>query len=140
MADEKTYVSSAGWYTLMYPDPWVVTDDDTCTTFCEPAQGVGALQVSVYQAPDPQDPTDLLFEYLSDRGIESEEDIEYYESNSNRIAVTSYVRDDEKFWRVWFIARSVLFLFVTYNCNTQFRDVEFETVDRIVGSITLINP
>ena len=138
-AGEKTYVDGAGWYTFAYPDPWIITSDGTSMSVYEPAHGVGSLTVSSYEAPEPQDPTDMLFEYLSDRKIESEETIQYYESNGNRIAVASYVRDDGKFWRVWFFTRGLLLLFVTYNCKNKFRDVEREAINRIVSTMTLLD-
>jgi hypothetical protein len=136
---EKIHVSNAGWYTFVYPNQWVVTDDGVCITVREPVDGVGALQVSSYQTPEPEDPTDLLFEYLSDNRITSEEETRYYEANGNRIAATSFVRKDGYLFRVWFIARDLLLLMVTYNCKSQFREVELESIDRIVDSIALID-
>lgn len=140
-ASENLYTSSSGWYTFAYPESWTRTDEDDCVTICDSKNGLGALQVSAYRAPEPQDPTDLLFDYLTDNAVVSKEgSTRCYESEGNHGAVSDYVSDDGFFFRVWFIAKKELFLLVTYSCRNEHREAELDTVDRIVHSIALAEP
>lgn len=140
-ANGSLYVSSTGWYTFVYPEGWSITDEDDCVTICDSENGVGALQVSAYRAPEPQDPTDLLFEYLTDNGVASNEGSTHcYELEGDRVAVSDYVRDDGFFFRIWFLAKKEVFLLVTYNCKNEDRESEVVTVGTIVDSIRLAEP
>src|SRR5947207_2622932 len=127
--NQNQYTSNSGLLTFAYPEHWSITDEDGCVTACDPENGVGAFVMSVYEAPEAQDPTELLFEYLSDNKVIAEEGTaQYYESQGNRVAVSSYFRD-EYFNKVWFIAKATAVLLATYNCKGQNCEPELRTVE-----------
>ena len=62
---KKSFVSKADWFSFQYPNDWQTEEDDYVAVY-NPAEGLGALHISAYQAPSEVDPKAELIEQLSD--------------------------------------------------------------------------
>src|SRR5687768_5264492 len=87
---QKLYISKAGWYSLRYPGSWTAEEGEDCTTFSNPENGVGALQVSAYETPTKQNPKDLLLEFLSDHDISIDEKKLIFQRDNGRSTASYY--------------------------------------------------
>lgn len=135
--NEKHYVSKAGWYSLRYPSYWIVEEGQECTTFFDPENGVGALQVSAYETPTKQNPKDVLMEYLSDHSIPfDEKKLICREADGRSIASYNYAAEPW-FKRVWFISEDNHLLMITHNRKGKYQETEDREVERIVDSVII---
>ena len=100
------YTSKAGWYSLRYPRSWVAEDSEDCTTFSDPENGVGALQISAYETPTHQDSKDILVEFLSDNQIPLDETKLAFEKNEGRCTASYSYSQGPWFKRIWFVSES----------------------------------
>lgn len=131
------YTSRNGWYRLTYPSSWIVEEEEDLATFSDPVNGVGALQISAFKAPNPQDPTQLLLEYLSDHDLRLDrEKLRSYTVNGKSVASYGYKTPP---WskRIWFVCQARYILFVTYNCKLEHTGREDREVEKIVASIII---
>ena len=136
-AMKSFYTSRAGWYSLRFPGNWEIEEDEDCMTFYDPQDGVGALQVSAYSAPLPEDPKAVLLEYLSDKRIPIKKRKIAVQQVESKI-ISSYDFTNEKgFEKIWFISQGLYVLFVTYLCGTENIGKETDLIEEIVDSITI---
>jgi len=135
--NRKRYVSKAGWYSLSYPNSWVVQEAEECSTFTDPKNGVGALQISAYETPTPQNAKDTLLEYLSDNDVYFDErEITLQVDDGRSTASYSYTQG-LWFKRVWFVSEGNRLLMITYNCKSEHQGKEDGAVEEIVRSLVL---
>ena len=133
----KLYISKANWYSLRYPGSWTAEEGEDCTTFSDPENGVGALQISAYETPTGQDPKDLLLEYLSDYDI-SFDGKKLIFQRDNALSTASYSYSEGPwFKRVWFVSEGNHLLMITYTCKVEHQGKEDREVEKIVHSVTV---
>jgi hypothetical protein len=131
------YVSRAGWYALSYPATWVIEESEDCATLLNPANGVGALQISAYETPSHQDCKEVLSEYLSDKGISFRERNASFENHPNR-CIAKYEYEENRWFKcLWYISQDNRLLMITYNCKLEYRGREDREVEQIVSSVTV---
>lgn len=139
------YVSSAGWYSMSYPDDWIVEEDKEkepyVTTFYDPEKGVGVLQVSAYDIPIKPDfnLVSQFIESLSDIGVSANRE-EIYVNIFKDKGVVYYdsVLDSNHYFRYWMINRQNRLLFITYNCAPEDKGKEDKVVEEVIETIQLI--
>jgi len=121
---------STNW-TVKLPNDWIVEEHKECLSFYG-EHGIGALQISAYSKDEIVTLEDLK-EFAQDE-VPKEENIE-------SVIVGSYfglqVEYEYKktFWRMWFLARDKVFLYVTYNCDFEERKTERDKVSQIIDSL-----
>ena len=129
---DLTYLSPDGWFSLAYPSTWEFDNEENCTSFFKQYEGVGALQISAYQADTDQHAYDILTEYLRDNGIGAGTTLEH--SNERQEAAAAEFENATSFTRIWIITRGFYLVFVTYVCEPSSREVEISEVREIVRS------
>jgi len=136
MIERKLYKSRAGGYGLKYPPDWEIEEGNECVTIYDPRKGLGALQASAYRTPTPQNPKDVLLEYLSDNDVPIEEkEIILHKTNGKTMASYEYI-EGPWYKKVWFISQDSCLLLVTYNCKVEHKkEEEIDKVEEIVHSI-----
>ncbi len=134
---QKLYISKANWYSLRYPGSWRSEEDEDCTTFSDPENGVGALQVSAYETPATKDPKDLLLEYLSDHGISLVEKKLIFQRDDGRSMASYSYTEGPWLKRIWFVSKGNHLLMITYNRKVDHQGMEDQVVDKVVHSVTI---
>ena len=133
----RLYPSKAGWYSLRYPRSWVAEDSEDCTTFSDPENGVGALQISAYETPTHQDSKDILVEFLSDNQIPLDETKLAYEKNEGRCTASYSYSQGPWFKRIWFVSESNRLLMITYTTKVGDHEKEDKEVEEIIHSVVI---
>ena len=137
MSGKKLYRSRAGWYSIEYPEGWIVEESQDLITLYKTETGCGALQVSAYRTPGHQDTRQVLLEYFTDKGLPNNGAMMISnQEGPKHVSTHSYV-ENEWYRQIWVISQDVYLLFVTYNC--KYADKERAEVLDIISSIT-INP
>ena len=135
---ENFFTCESGLYSVRYPQHWEVEEDEYCVTICDPQNGVGALQISTYRAPNPQNPGEVLFEYLSSHQITAEKaEIEVLNVGKKSMSTYDFVKNSS-FKKLWFISHGRYLLFITYFCDAGNEDKESLIVREIVDSISIL--
>lgn len=138
MANKHRYTSRAGWYWIEYPDDWVVEEIDDLVTLYRPEGGVGALQISAFQTPGPQDCRDVLLEYLADQNVSIDGETVIVQQQGKKSISTYSYEEGDWYRKVWIVSQDEYVLFTTYNCRAAFRDYETTDADAMVLSIQII--
>ncbi len=133
--NRKHYVSNAGWYSLMYPKTWVAQESEECTTFSDPENGVGALQISAYETPTYQNSKDTLLRYLLDNDISFDEGELTFQIDDGKSTASYRYLQGLWFKRVWFISKGNRLLMITYNCKAEHQGKEDQLIEEIVRAI-----
>lgn len=134
---KKAFISRSGWFSLHHPAHWEVDEDEYIAIY-EPENGVGALHVSAYEAPETIDPRAELLEHLSeDRPSIGLEDIEESTDGPKTIASFESI-DDSSFDKVWFIAQGSYLVIATYNSEAEDKGKEEKEIEEIIHSIEII--
>jgi hypothetical protein len=129
----KSNIFSWGKFKAVIPDNWVGEVEDGVNTLCEPIEGVGALQFSVFTVEDPS--SVALKEDLADL-LDNESTGEI--SLKNNCAQTIYLDESEdKYWKYWLIQKDSHLFFGTYNCNKKYKEIEASTVEEIINFIMI---
>ena len=123
------------WFALEYPNTWTLERDSECTTLCKTSAGVGALQISAYEAEIPQSPEHNLREYFTDEGIEISA-IDHYQTHGQLSACSAF-ENNGSYTKVCFLCKGTRLLLLTYNCDAVNKASEIEEVNKIVRSITI---
>lgn len=134
--ENKKYISSSGWFKLEYPMKWIVKEDNNHISFFNSISGVGALQISSYEAPQ-KDLTNLKCfsrDFFEEKEVEAE--IVEFSKDRIRFALSEFNKAG-RYWKVWCIASVTKFLFVTYNCDVADKEKEQKNVNDIISSLQL---
>ena len=110
---------------------WSGRNDPECATFARPG-GPGALQISASRKDGDvtdEDLRDFARDHL-ENGAQTEA-----VTVGDFSGFTFQYRDDENYWRQWFVRHGPLALFVTYNCPVASYGEEGASVDHIVASL-----
>ncbi len=122
--------TSAYWKVFL-PAGWEGRNDPECATFERPG-GPGALQISAARKDGEvtdADLNDFAKDHLSNG------------AKAKPIAAGDFVgfdfqyRDDERYWRQWFVRRGSVAVFLTYNCPLAWYAEESASVESIVTSL-----
>jgi hypothetical protein len=93
---------------------WEAQEQAECVTFLKP-NGVGALQIGYAMKPGGESPDKVTCGPFS--GL-----------------VAKYATGG-RFWRKWWLRRTSLLLYITYNCRLEDKGAEAEEADQIIGSL-----
>jgi len=135
MPNKHRYISRAGWYSIEYPEGWVVEEGRDLVTLYRPQGGVGALQISAYQTPEPQDCRSVLLDYLDDQKVSIGKKAVMVQQDRIKSVSTHGYEEDDSYHQVWVVTQTEYLLFVTYNCRSALRDTETIDVHEMVQSI-----
>jgi len=116
------------------PYSWLDEKNDNLVSFYDPVDGVGALQFSFYKAIDA-DFADLgmvLYGYLRDK--HDRVDIKQFPE----YAACSILDEDGVYWRYWLFLKRGDLIFVSYNCGEAAKNGDYDIVNNIIKSITLV--
>jgi hypothetical protein len=134
---KKAFISRSGWFSLHHPAHWEVDEDEYIAVY-DPENGVGALHVSAYEAPETVDPRAELLEHLSqDHPSIRLEDLQTWVDGPRTIASFESIADGS-FDKVWFIAQGSYLVIATYNSDAEDKDKEEKTIEEIIHSIEIV--
>ncbi|MDP4216852.1 MAG: hypothetical protein Q8927_11675 [Bacteroidota bacterium] len=127
----KSFKLKEGRRSFTYPDKWEVEDSGTVISIYDSKNGVGALQLSVYDVPNPSSISlkDELEEFVKGRHLECS--VSYREKFSYCSCLEAQTKS---YWRYWMFFAGGTVVFGTYNCDIKNIDVEKEIVDEIISS------
>lgn len=133
------YQSPSKWYNLNLPDNWKFNISDDCLHLFNSKDGVGSIEISVYNFPDNQDvnPQIELHNYVLDKGFSIDYDNIIVEKDGSKIISKYSFKEKGRFWRIWVIVQNCKILFVTYNCESNDIFTERDDVEKIVNSIII---
>lgn len=127
------------------PQQWEdITDqvegDDVPLSFADSDSGVGALQFTVAQYVDGEEPQfdaaslhEMLQEYADNFQLGTP--IETFSINGKLNGVTAAFHSADDFVCFWFLANGSDLVMATYNCEWESRDVERHVVDSIIATV-----
>jgi len=119
-------------WAIELPPGWSAEEGEGCVTLSA-GRGVGALQISAYRR-DGEDVTDEDLNGLAGDELSGTSPRNVSCGDFSGIDVSR--AGAERFWReVWLRSGPVL-LYVTYNCAAEDRDVELESVNRMLSSLS----
>ncbi len=128
--DSQPY-QSKNWK-IEYPVNWNIEHFKNGVTFFDDEDEVGALQISGY-LKDKKVTLKDIDELLEDETPENTE-LNYEKIGTFEGYSTEYNYEDH-FWRIWFLTKDKLLLYITYNCELEYCEIERETVDQIINSL-----
>jgi hypothetical protein len=85
-----------------YPDKWEIAQDESTLSIYDPVDGLGVLQISSYNVPDPKEISikDELEEFIEERHNEITVHL------TDDFAYTPYLIDENKrYWKYWLILK-----------------------------------
>ena len=129
----NTY-SSQNWQ-IDLPESWIGEFDDDIHLIYDP-DGVGAIQISAYIKPGGKITEDELLERT---GLDEKSYRHLSKNDWGHFHGYQLVyREDEIFWRKWWLMKDNLFIFITYNCEIPDKDIEFKAINAIVNTLKVI--
>jgi hypothetical protein len=130
---KKVFVSEAGWFSLVYPADWEAEGNDYLAIYHP--EGVGALHISAYEAPELVDPKTELVEHLSQENPSAQvESIKTSIEREKKVASFESVHE-QSFQKVWFVASDFYLVIATYHSDVEDREKEIGEIEEIVHSI-----
>ncbi len=128
----KKYSYNDATWSIEYPDNWSAEmGSNGVVSLYNPDDGVGALQFSFYQVPNPEDKVlenelkNYLKDKLNDFNIIGNIDYTY----------CSYIHEEKRIaWRYWIFLNKNLLIFATYTCEIVDVGNENDIVDGIIQS------
>jgi hypothetical protein len=120
-------------FSMSVSNDWEYEDSDGVTTISHP-DGVGALQISSFKAPDTIGKSTLanLAEIKTDEQAGTA-----WQSWGDYSGYQLIYSEEKVFWRKWFLASGKSLVFITYNCDIKDKDKELALVDEMVESIVV---
>lgn len=133
---KRVFISRAGWFSLHYPSGWDIEEEEYVAVY-NPKEGVGALHISAYQAPESVDPKAELMELMSKENREVK--LEHIETSIDGTkTVASYESvSAECFEKAWFVGDGSYLLIATYNCDVEDKQKELSKIEDIISSIKI---
>lgn len=133
----RSYQSSAGWYSIEYPEGWRVEETEGVVTFSNAETGYSALQISAYRTPGHQDTSKVLLEYLSDKSLPNHGSSIITDQEGLKHFSTFEFVENDWYRQFWVISQDIYLLFVTYNCKNADKAKELTEVLNIISSIRI---
>ncbi len=140
----KTY-EKKGWFSIELPDHWEIDESEEPAALYDP-NGAGVIHAGV-QTPDLKS-EETIDPYLFLRAFVMQTGVGFMEQNAQRFQkdgvkgatyeFTSNGPEGKLRERLWFLTARDFILFLTYTCREEERQVERETVDRVVKSVKLV--
>jgi hypothetical protein len=131
----KSYHHPGGAFSLTLPDNWDYSIQNSTIAFFQPANGVGAINVSVMiPAKCTVDLAEVALEFAP-KSIRPELQVTDLES----AAPGAYVEYEFKsnVWRVWTFCGKTRVLVVSYNCQSSSKGIEDSIVNEIIRSVVV---
>jgi hypothetical protein len=116
---------------FILPDDWIVDSNDTVISVYDPINGVGALQISIYQ--HKSSPEIKLKNYLEDYLGDKFENISISQFDRH-VTATSLSKENE-WWKFWLFMKDNSLIFASYNCEKGNIYKEETIVENIVESL-----
>lgn len=122
---------AADW-SIDLPPSWEVEQDEESTLIYD-EDGIGALNITGFVA-DEDVSEEALREFAAEHleaGARTEP-VEFGEFTG----FTLHYREEDEFWREWYLRAGPLALFVTYNCDLEDQGVEDEAIEGILNTLS----
>ncbi len=118
-------------FRFVYPDNWVVEEENNILSVFDPIKGVGAIQFSYYHVNDPSKVvlSDELDDYLKGKY-----DV-YNIYKFDNYVCSDYINSGEEIWKYWVFMKGNTIAFITYNCLSTDGQKEEKEVESIINSI-----
>jgi hypothetical protein len=136
-----------GWYRLPLPEGWEAAEEEDGTLSVSRADGPGALQISVREAPKGASPGPRVDPYLLLRAFTKQTGVDFELAEPRRWtsgpldwATCEWTAEEEGeavAWRAWMATNQDLLAFVTYACPEEDRDRERSAADLLLAGLTL---
>lgn len=106
--------------------------DENIHTIYDP-DGVGALQISAYMKQDG----DITEKELLNKTQLNEKKQQFLRKDDwgQFKGFQLVYKEKQDFWRKWWLMNKDLFLFVTYNCEIEDEEVEFESINKSLNTL-----
>ena len=138
----KQYSSTTGWYNLYLPENWIVEDEGSLISVCDPVTDVGTLQISAYSVPldHKLDLVEELAKYLIYRiKIKSKSDLISKIKRETNCAFFELFKEGNRYSSYWMFYKNYKLIFVTYNCPGEDFAKEREIIDQILNSLEILS-
>lgn len=122
---------ASAYWRISVPPAWAARNDPECASF-ERHGGVGSLQISAARKAGLVTDDDLR-DFANDhlRAGAKTKDLQLGDFSG---FVLRY-RDEENYWRQWFLRCGATAVFVAYNCPLESEGEEDEIVDSVLGTL-----
>lgn len=127
----KIFGKLANGLSIILPDDWIVDSNDIAVSVYDPINGVGALQISIYQ--HKSSPEINLKSYLEDYLGDKFENISI--SQSDRYVTASSLNKENEWWKFWLFMKGNSLIFASYNCDKDNIYKEETIAENIVESL-----
>jgi len=128
MSDEFT----SRWWTIELASGWSAKSEESCSSITAEV-GVGALQISAYGCTGGPVTEGTCMSLLKG---EYPAGVEVLNHNFGQFSGLNVSFSVEKvYWRKWSLRNGSLLLFVTYNCDTEEKDIERSAVDQMLATL-----
>lgn len=124
------------WWCLEIPEEWSASVEDDCVTVSD-CDGVGDIDITVVCREDgvvDENELQALASDIIDQGITAEP----VEIGNCQGLLFEYVEEDEAL-REWYLARGGLFVYITYSCDADNRDLDVAAVDAILQTLVVVD-
>lgn len=132
-----------GWLNISIPDNWINQDENDLLSFYG-KDGIGSIQISCYKLiPQVEDVSkkleDVTESYINKKSLNKENiNLEYFNLNDNKVSRLEFI-EEERYWLVFHILNKTKFLFITYNCLEENKNIEMNITNQIINSIEFID-
>jgi hypothetical protein len=131
------------WLQIMIPEDWHNEELDGILNLYS-SEGYGSLQISFGRRYKKDNDlkihmNEIIKLHLLDNNL-SKDKVEIHISNKINYLVSEleYLVDQD-YWRIWHFLDMNRLVFITYNCNKNYKDSnEKEVIDKIISSIEFI--
>ena len=124
----KNYSDDKFGFVFVYPDNWNCEKEDNVITLYDAENGLGALQLSVYYVGNKN---------RLDLKSELEDFLQDYESvkveMKDNLAYSTF-NDGDRVWQYWLFQSGNSLIVATYNCATEDKGKENNTINSILCS------
>lgn len=137
-----------GWFRLPLPEGWEQSEEEG-VLWLSRTDGLGALQISVQEAPKQKQPGQRVDVYLLLRSFTVQTGVDFELAQPRRWTAGPLdwahcewtAEEDEEegpvAWRAWMATNQDLLAFVTYACPEEDRETERSLVDSLIAGLHL---
>lgn len=118
-------------WSLLVPDDWRAWHDEECATLVADDE-IGALQISAAFKDSDVQASDLR-EFAAEH-LEAGAKAKPTEAG-DFVGFEIAFRDEDRFWRQWYLRNGRQMLFLTYNCDLESRSAEDAVLRDILASL-----
>ncbi len=128
------YISPSEYYQLEVPDSWQIEEDNNTLSLSD-INGWGAINITSYLIPEEYyfDVKKELVEFVDRQNLSIDNIVSYKVLNQFRASID--IDDGNEYWEYYVIFHNRKALFVTYNCDSEYKGREIPSIREIISSI-----